>query len=527
MTDDLRWAVRYAFLEDLWRDRPRVVVDAGLEAALREGSRGRGGEGPLDALIDALVPRVPKARCWMAVADEAVARELAQTRPGTGFLPRGSFADVVAHRDWAVALVELSALHDDAPGGPRLREVLAQRAQEGRTVVVSARSAPGQEDEDAGFAALSELLEGELGGGRIFGVYRPPMAAVIDFGDGEDAGGEAQEDEGGEDEDDGRAGVAVGAGANEDAYDEDDDEGADDEDEDVALSFDNTLGSQSPAFVEYVAVAGEVPALPVGMTLVELPAGAPSPEQSSDGALRTQLVQAQRQAELAAIDRQALLEKVDALESDKARLEQQTTELRDHLARAVTEDAPQAVEAAQRLQAALADNQALRWKVQQQDRELQAAKARPVEALEAEVAALRAELEARGDDEEEDAATRVDEGDGDGESEATVPDDAAVVDAETLDDELGDDGELEDDDALEDGEDGEAAEREMVDPYDRAGERGELMLLASQAEDAALRMRYRSAMVELDRLIHRVERGGIGALPLRQALVSLRRRLQS
>jgi len=73
---------------------------------------------------------VSKARTWMAVADEAVARELAQTRPGTGFLPRGSFADVVAHRDWAVALVELSALHDDAPGGTRLREVLAERADE-------------------------------------------------------------------------------------------------------------------------------------------------------------------------------------------------------------------------------------------------------------------------------------------------------------------------------------------------------------------------------------------------------------
>jgi len=459
MTDDLRWAVRYAFLEDLWRDRPRVVVDASLEAALREGSRAGGGDGPLAELIDALVPPVSRARTWIAVADEAVARELAHTRPGTGFLPRGSFADVVAHRDWAVALVELAALHDDAPGGPRLRQVLAQRAQEGRTVIVSARSALGQENDDAGFAALSELLE-ELGGGRIFGVYRPPMAAVIDFGDGED------EDER-------------------------------DEDEEVPLSFDNTLGSQVPAFVEYVAVAGRVSTLPEGMTLVELPADSPSAEQSSDGALRAQLVQAQRQAELSAIDRQALLEKVDALESAQARLEQQATELRDHLARAVTEEAPQAADAALRLQAALADNQALRWKVQQLERELEAGKARPVEALEAEVAALRAELAVRESTEVE-LGRDAEEGTG--------------VDAYA-----GEGGE-----ADEGGD--EYAEVEMP---ERAGERGELLVLASEAEDVALRIRYRSALVELDRLIHRVERGGIGTLPLRQALVGLRRRLRA
>src|SRR5690606_22348324 len=94
MTDDLRWAVRYAFLEDLWRDRPRVVVDAGLEAALRERPRARRDGDRLDALLDALVPRSPQARTWVAVTDESVGRELAQTRPGTGFLPRSSFADV-------------------------------------------------------------------------------------------------------------------------------------------------------------------------------------------------------------------------------------------------------------------------------------------------------------------------------------------------------------------------------------------------------------------------------------------------
>src|SRR5690606_28522218 len=161
------------------------------------------------------------------------------------------------------------------------------------------------------------ILLDELGGGRIYGVYRPPMAAVLDFGEGDEDEGDVEDE------------------ADEAAREEGD--GGDDE---VALTFDNTLGSQAPAFLEYVGVVGDAQELPEGMTLVELPADAPSVEQSSDGALRAQLLQAQRQAELAAIDRQALLEKVDLLESAQGRLEQQAAELRDHLARAVTELPP-------------------------------------------------------------------------------------------------------------------------------------------------------------------------------------------
>ncbi|MCA9656636.1 MAG: hypothetical protein H6712_05455 [Myxococcales bacterium] len=450
MTDDLRWAARYAFLEDLWRDQARVIVDAGLEAALRRlPSRPRGEAGPSAELVDALVPRVPRARTWVAVADEAVARELAQTRPGAGFLPRASFADVVAHREWSVALVELPALHDDAPGGARLREQLAERAQEGRTVVVSAPVVPGtDDDDDPAYAALAELVEEQLGGGRIYGIYRPPMVAVVDFG-------------GGEDEDD----------------------------EDVPLSFDNTLGSQAPAFVEYVAVAGELDELPVGMTLVELPPDAGPPVAAADEGLRGQLVQAQRQAELAAIDRQALLEKVDELESAQSELEHQAAELRDHLARAVTEAEAEAAHD-DRLQSSLADNQALRWKVQQLERELEEAKARPVEALEAEVAELRARLE-----DEAEAEADADEAD-------DVESDADEADAD-------DRVEAEDVDGLD--------EILVLDSDDEA---------VDDAEALAERIRMGGALRDLDRLIARVERGGIGALQLRQALVGLRKRLR-
>ncbi|MEM7160548.1 MAG: hypothetical protein AAF799_47365 [Myxococcota bacterium] len=510
MTDDLRWAVRYAFAEDLWRNRARVIVDAGLEATLREGSsRPADDESPLGELADALVPRASKARTWVAVADEAVARELAQARPGTGFLPRASFAEVVAHRDWEVALVELAALSDDVPGGTQLRAELAQRAKQGRTVIIGARALYDEDDEDITFEALSDLLEEQLGGGRIFGVYRPPMAGVVDFGGGEEEG--------------------------------------ESEDEEVPLSFDNTLGSQAPRFVEYVAVAGQAPPLPEGLTLVELPADAGSIVASSDDALRGQLVQAQRQAELAAIDRQALLEKVDDLESEQAQLERQATELRDRLARAVNEAPPEASEAHERLQAALADNQALRWKVQQIERELRDSRARPVDELEAEVAQLRARLAAAQTEEpavEDEAAQdeAVEEGEAaeaGEEPEAVDEADTDEADAdETTEDEAAESGESDDDRPshtvsgvieVEPAEAEAEADDEDDDDEDFEDDEGPepLIVVVAEADEQAERMRRGKALRQLDRLIERVERGGIGALQLRSELVQLRQRLRS
>ncbi len=480
MTDDLRWAVRYAFLEDLWRDRNRVIVDAGFEAALRSSGPDTTDD-PLEELVDGLAPRVPKSRTWMAVADESVARQLAQTRPGTGFLPRGNFADVVAHRDWAVALVELAALDDATPGGTRLREQLSERARDGRTVLVSTRAATDEHGEDPGFAALGELLDESLGGGRIFGVYRPPMAAVVDFGG--------------------------------------DDEGEDDE---VPLSFDNTLGTQAPEFIEYVAVAGEHPPLPEGMTLVELPSDTPA-VSAGDEALRDQLLQAQRQAELAAIDRQALLEKVDQLESAREQGERQASELRDQLARAVTE--PGSSEAGDELQATQADNQALRWKVQQLQRELDAVRARPVEVLEAEVAALRAELAAR--------TPAPVEADQEEPSTDEVSSEEAKVEAVESAVSSGDDPpspEHEAGSSEESGSGEEPAESPAGVELDRLMESDAEERLDGHyidAVDDAERLRFGEALAQLDRLIAQVERGGIGVLPLRQALVSLRKRLRS
>lgn len=458
MTDDLRWAVRYTFLEDLWRDRARVVVDSSLEASLRAGGAALKPQSPLGELVDALVPRDRGARTWMGVADEAAARELTQTRPGSGFLPRSTVADVVAHRDWAVALVELAALDPEQPGGSALRRQLAAGAEQGRTVIVAAAAAASDNgDDDPAYGALVDLLDDELSGGRVYGIYRPPMAGVIDFGEGDE-----------------------------------------DDDDEVALSFDNTLGSQAPSFVEYVAIVGAAPELPTGMTLVELPphaAGAAAAGSGGDDGLRAKLASAQRRAELAAIDRQALLEQVDALESSNSQLSSQSQSLREKLARLVNEEPAGSPEHEQRLQAALADAQALRWKTQQLERELSQLRARPVEELEAEVAELRARLAASEPSEVEVEPSPGSESDPRDEASAEL--DEIYVD--------------EDDD----GDDWESA---VVDPS--------MMFMLAEADERADRMRRGEAGRDLDRLIARVERGGIDALALRQALVSLRRRIR-
>jgi hypothetical protein len=173
-----------------------------------------------------------------------------------------------------------------------------------------------------------------------------------------------------------------------------------------------------------------------------------------------------------------------------------------------------------------------------------------VETLEAEVASLRAELTAlRGEvqgREETDAGVGDEtsvgvEGSGEGEGASEGASEDASTDAyasesesesESDGDEAGETGVDADDGAdayageVEDA--GEGAEAPGEDEVAaRAGERGELLMLASEAEDAALRIRYRGALVEIDRLIHRLERGGIGTLQLRQALVLVRRRLQA
>lgn len=117
--------------------------------------------------------------------------------------------------------------------------------------------------------------------------------------------------------------------------------------------------------------------------------------------LRIQLGQARRQVELAAIARQSLVEQLDAAQARVDTLEDQVAELQRQLAAVPAEAAARASEPATepaapavdpRPDATQAALQTLRWELEQTREELRKALGRPVDALEREVAELRARL---------------------------------------------------------------------------------------------------------------------------------------
>jgi hypothetical protein len=116
----------------------------------------------------------------------------------------------------------------------------------------------------------------------------------------------------------------------------------------------------------------------------------------------------QRQADLAAIERQRLAEQLDEAEERIASLVEEREQLLEGELDLEATRTPEmaalsplptpadAGDAAARLDAALAREQALRWELAQVSAELEQARSRPVDELEAEVAELRARLEAAG-----------------------------------------------------------------------------------------------------------------------------------
>ncbi|MEM6995340.1 MAG: hypothetical protein AAF721_32825, partial [Myxococcota bacterium] len=613
MTDDLRWAARYAFCEELWRDRPRVVWDRHVESALGEhpgvpqrrrgddpdgtGDPPRTGddeadepEAALRELLEGLVPaggrrgsdgRGRRIDVSMGVADEATGRRLAPRRPATQFLTLAPLCDAIRRRDWAVALVDLSdLLVSDGPGessrlsvrGAELVDALSSRLADGdRTVVVSVVAAdadlPGGlqggadplafgVDYDGLLDMIAPLLDAELDV-RIYALLKPPMTAIVELGMGEedDALGEehtaeviprgpasdgtlrvarltrASDARRAELDDDAQTaevqrpgGARRGSGAWRDGkprgarWSEGNEfetttpvvheppaaaeaaAGADD----VPLSYDNTLGSREPQAYEYVAVVGvgAVRGVAEGMTLVELPPGAePAPvaqDEEPPPPLRAQLAESRRQADLAAIERNGLVERLDDLESANVTLTAEASELRDRLARALAEaPEPGAAEDPQRLDAARAEVQSLRWELTRVNKALDAARARPVPALEAEVARLTAQLQQGPDS--EGAPGEV----------ATTPEDlpvsppaAGLSVAERPTTEVN-------------GSKHAASGRQsQADP--RGGTNG------ARGPTAGAR---RSLLREVDALLHRIERSDISALELRQRLLAVRRGL--
>jgi hypothetical protein len=530
MPDDLRWAARFAFLEELWRDRPRVVVDRGLEAWLSAGVSAEGDDDPVAALVDRLLPASAGGpRAFMATHDAATARELSRTRPATGFVPVERLADLLQHRDVQVAIVDLTGVDVDSDAettavahssatevaagrrvlGPTARRVLEQlgeaaRAGKAVAIVLPAGAGPGAFDD----VQAMELLTDALGTGRLYGLYPPRMTALVDYGVPGDAEGEEDEldldeepledddDELDEDEDDEALvededededddlETAARVEPGEDDEDDETDE-ADEAEDEVPLSFDNTLGTMSPPIEEWLLVAG-VPGPADGLSLVEVREAATT-TALPPATWRAQLHEAQRQADLQAIEVQRWAERADELAADNERLRTALAETQDELARAVhaADAAPLAPPASPsgtgtdlqteaRLEAAAAEVQGLKWRIGQLEEQLEAAQARPLDELEAELAMLRARLHAASDAEDRGRASPHPDADRPESSRTAIDVHAA----------------------------------ELSRPGAPAG------------------THVQAAVRVLEALVHRLERGGIEAVRLRTDLLALKERLR-
>lgn len=395
---EMRWAARYTFCDPLWRGRARLIVDPELEAVLRRLTDERAPddeEAPWRDLLAALIPRERGVPVWMLVRGDELARSLAPHWPGTRFMSLAAAEDLLERAPWELAIVHLVDGGEDrntevlgtmvtrvepgvSAGLRRAGELLGELGtaiDRGRQVIVSTGG------EDVDYESFARLVGDRLPGARIYGAYRPGMFAFVEFDDETEA-----EDDDDELDASSRAGELSDARTNVrvDTWDTGDDEDEIEEDV-VPLSFDNTLVGGDPVFSTWLAVAGDGIELAEGLTLVELPGGGEA--DSSAGALRRQLHETRRLADLGALERQRQVERIDGLVAENAALREALAQLREQLAGALDPSA-----AAERLDAALAREQSLRWRVAALERELGELRVRPVDELEAELARTQAEL---------------------------------------------------------------------------------------------------------------------------------------
>ena len=390
-----RWCARLGFVRDVWSGRPRVILDVELEASLRETRRQTPG---VQSLLAELLPE-RSSSVWLLA-------ERPSDLPGPrrrGVHAIDEFEGLLAQAPWEVAVVDLGRNFVDATSlsrfaarahgrienrletrAFRLLTALAEGAAQGRSVIISA---PAASRGGLSLADFQDLLEQHFPRARVYALAAVAVAVAVDCG--EVVREDQDEDDGGED--------------------------LEDEDEAPALAFDNRLG-EDLRYGTYLALIN-APGEPVGVTLVELPAAAEAPRaeaRPTESArpteppragradaeldnLKIQLGQARRQVELAAIARQSLVEQLDAAQARVDSLEDQLAELQRRLSAAPVESRAGAAEPPRpavdpRPDATQASLLALRWELEQTREELRKALGRPVDALEREVAELRARL---------------------------------------------------------------------------------------------------------------------------------------
>jgi len=183
---DPRWTARYAFSDEIWRDRPRVIVDARLEEILRDRERL---DPAAEVLLGRILPIEPAESVWMVVDDRATAARLSSRRRGTTFVARDDLAELLRQAAWEVLVLDVSPWLGDRDDDSvaiisDLMEWLGIRIEGGRSVVLSC-PIPAPEEDVAGldYEDLEQIVGESLGAARIFALYRPSMAAVVDCGE--------------------------------------------------------------------------------------------------------------------------------------------------------------------------------------------------------------------------------------------------------------------------------------------------------------------------------------------------------
>ena len=355
------------------------MLDPALEDALLAGLPVGEEAEPLRELVDALLPAVDEGiAVWMAVRDDGTARRLARSRPGTRFIPKHDLPGLCAEVSWEAALIDLDAAASLGRG-----EDVASASLDGlglsvtaeRNVVLWGDAGEGALEYEALADAMLQQLWLDGVTQRIYGLYQPPMAAVVDFGESLEVDGAESDLE-----------ITLSVHPSELR-------GEAEEDDEVPLYFDNSLGAQEPGLDLLLGVCSGA-TLPEGLGLVELPAAA----AGQPSGLRAQLVSAQARAQRAEIERQTLLDRLDALQRENRELRERVEAGPDPFDALARDEA---------LEASMAREQALKWKVSGLEHQLSQAIARPVEALEAEVARLSATQPAEGTAGEDTAAADV------------------------------------------------------------------------------------------------------------------------
>jgi hypothetical protein len=423
----MTWPARYAFVDTLWRGRARLIVDPELERALVDWVGGRVPPDAIANLVESLVPRERAVPVWIVVGSDTTARLLAPHFPGARFLPVDTLDDRLARLPWETALIAIDRREPepgDGEGEPTVSATgaesvaldVAAAMRSGRIAIVSAIS------NALDYESFAEQLRPTFGEAQIFGAYAPGMFAFVEFvaelrpvageflmsdehqtlrlsnraaaqTDADDADQDADEDADAEvDEDLAQDELDDEGAVAPDTWDDLDDGEVPGDDDGAPLAFDNTLGPDDPPYAVWIGVVGAPDEFAEGLTLVEVPAAVASAQPRDHGGLpelRAQLQQSRALAESATLERQRLVERLDAALADNASLRDSVTRLREQLAGAL--DQPPAGE---RLDAALGREQSLRWRVTSLEREIAELRVRPVSELEAEVESLRARLDA-------------------------------------------------------------------------------------------------------------------------------------